>query len=115
MPPQQWEDSALAQSANDASEAAGNAFTSVIMLGPPQFECVAIPLYSAVDHLHDYVVQARGAFDETVLGILKLKDRQQRVEVRVVLHSLTAPRIEETCRWLSRNLPFVDLSLPNRA
>jgi HNH endonuclease len=37
----------------------------------------AIPVYVAVDHLHDYVVQAKGAFDETVLGILKLKDRGQ--------------------------------------
>jgi His-Xaa-Ser system radical SAM maturase HxsC len=69
---------------------------------------VGIPIYAAVDHVHDYVVQARGAFDETVLGILKLKDRRQRVEVRVVLHSITAPRIVETCRWLARNLPFVD-------
>ena len=69
---------------------------------------VGIPLYSAVDHVHDYVVQARGAFDETILGILKLKDRAQRVEVRVVLHALTAPRIVETCKWLARNLPFVD-------
>jgi len=67
-----------------------------------------IPIYSAVDHVHDYVVQARGAFDETILGILKLKDRAQRVEVRVVLHALTAPRIIETCKWLARNLPFVD-------
>jgi His-Xaa-Ser system radical SAM maturase HxsC len=69
---------------------------------------VGIPVYSAVDHVHDYVVQARGAFDETVLGILKLKDRGQRVEVRVVLHALTAPRIAETCKWLARNLPFVN-------
>lgn len=68
----------------------------------------AIPVYSAVDHLHDYVVQAKGAFDETILGILKLKDRGQRVEVRVVLHAQTAPAILETCRWLARNLPFVD-------
>jgi His-Xaa-Ser system radical SAM maturase HxsC len=68
----------------------------------------AIPVYSAVDHLHDYVVQAKGAFDETILGILKLKDRGQRVEVRVVLHAQTAPAIAETCRWLARNLPFVD-------
>jgi His-Xaa-Ser system radical SAM maturase HxsC len=67
-----------------------------------------IPIYSAVDHVHDYVVQALGAFDETVLGILKLKDRGQRVEIRVVLHAITAPRIAETCRWLARNLPFVD-------
>jgi His-Xaa-Ser system radical SAM maturase HxsC len=68
----------------------------------------AIPVYSAVDHVHDHVVQAKGAFDETILGILKLKDRGQRVEIRVVLHALTAPIISETCRWIARNLPFVD-------
>ena len=67
-----------------------------------------IPIYSAVDHIHNYVVQAHDAFDETVLGILKLKDQGQRVEIRVVLHGITAPRIVETCRWLARNLPFVD-------
>jgi His-Xaa-Ser system radical SAM maturase HxsC len=67
-----------------------------------------IPLYSAVDAVHDYVVQARGAFDDTVLGILRLKDKGQRVEVRVVLHAVTAPRLRETCAWLARNLPFVD-------
>jgi His-Xaa-Ser system radical SAM maturase HxsC len=69
---------------------------------------VGIPIYAAVDHIHDYVVQARGAFDETVLGVLKLKDKGQRVEIRVVLHALTVPRIVETCKWFARNLPFVD-------
>lgn len=69
---------------------------------------VGIPIYAAVDHIHDHVVQARGAFDETVLGILKLKDKGQRVEIRMVLHALTAPRIVDTCKWFARNLPFVD-------
>jgi His-Xaa-Ser system radical SAM maturase HxsC len=68
----------------------------------------AIPVYSSVDSTHDHVVQAKGAFDETILGILKLKDRGQRVEIRVVLHALTAPFIAETCRWIARNFPFVD-------
>jgi His-Xaa-Ser system radical SAM maturase HxsC len=68
----------------------------------------AIPVYASVDHIHDYVVQAKGAFDETILGILKLKDRGQRAEIRVVLHAQTAPIITETCRWIARNLPFVD-------
>jgi sulfatase maturation enzyme AslB (radical SAM superfamily) len=72
---------------------------------------VGIPIYAAVDHIHDHVVQARGAFDETVLGVLKLKDKGQRVEIRVVLHALTAPRIVETCKWFARNLPFVDMLL----
>jgi His-Xaa-Ser system radical SAM maturase HxsC len=69
---------------------------------------VGIPIYAAVDNVHDYVVQAKGAFDETVLGVLKLKDKGQRVEIRVVLHAITAPRIAATCRWFARNLPFVD-------
>jgi His-Xaa-Ser system radical SAM maturase HxsC len=68
----------------------------------------AIPVYASVDHIHDYVVQAKGAFHETILGILKLKDRGQRVEIRVVLHAQTAPTIAETCSWIARNLPFVD-------
>ena len=70
--------------------------------------CAGIPVYSAVDHVHDYVVQAKGAFDETVLGILRLKDKGQRVEIRVVLHRITSPRLVETCTWIARNLPFVD-------
>ena len=70
--------------------------------------CAGIPIYSAVDHVHDYVVQAKNAFDETVLGILRLKDKGQRVEIRVVLHGITAPRLVETCTWIARNLPFVD-------
>ena len=53
-------------------------------------------------------MQARDAFDETVLGILRLKDKDQRVEIRVVLHGITAPRVVETCSWIARNLPFVD-------
>jgi hypothetical protein len=69
---------------------------------------VGIPIYAVVDIVHDYVVQAKGALDETVLGILKLKDKCQRVEIRVVLHAITAPRIATTCKWLARNLPFVD-------
>jgi His-Xaa-Ser system radical SAM maturase HxsC len=69
---------------------------------------VGIPIYAAVDYVHDHVVQAHGAFSETVLGVLKLKNSEQRVEIRVVLHALTAPRIVETCKWFARNLPFVD-------
>jgi His-Xaa-Ser system radical SAM maturase HxsC len=67
-----------------------------------------IPIYAAVDHIHDYVVQAQGAFDQTVLGVLHLKDRGQAVEIRIVLHAITAPRLRETCTWIARNLPFVD-------
>jgi His-Xaa-Ser system radical SAM maturase HxsC len=70
--------------------------------------CVGIPIYSAVNAIHDYVVQSNHALDDTVLGILRLKDKGNCVEVRVVLHRLTVERLAETCEWLARNLPFVD-------
>jgi His-Xaa-Ser system radical SAM maturase HxsC len=76
-------------------------------VGHPKLSA-GIPIYAAVDHIHDYVVQAKGAFDQTVLGVLHLKNHGQQVEIRIVLHAITAPRLYETCSWISRNLPFVD-------
>jgi His-Xaa-Ser system radical SAM maturase HxsC len=69
---------------------------------------IGIPIYSSVDYIHNYVVQAHGAFDETVLGVLRLKDKGQRVELRCVLHAITVPRLRQTCEWFARNLAFVD-------
>ena len=42
---------------------------------------VGIPLYSDLSTHHDYVVQADGAFDETIRGILNLKRAKARVEI----------------------------------
>ena len=68
-----------------------------------------IPIYSAVNAVHDYVVQSHGAFDETVLGLLRLKDKGQRVEVRVVLHAVTAPtRLRKMWVALSPHILFAD-------
>ncbi|XYI02570.1 His-Xaa-Ser system radical SAM maturase HxsC [Sorangium sp. So ce1128] len=67
-----------------------------------------IPLYSDLPEEHDYVVQARGAFDETVRGILNLKRRRVRVELRFVIHRETVDRMPEFARFVTRNLTFVD-------
>ena len=117
-------DVALVRDANELVRAQSSGFDAAIIISgsePPRngnptprrviqlaTGMVGIPIYSAVDTVHDYVVQAKGAFDETVLGVLKLKDRGQRVEIRVVLHAITAPRLLATSQWLARNLPFVD-------
>jgi His-Xaa-Ser system radical SAM maturase HxsC len=69
---------------------------------------VGIPVYGAEEDLHDYVVQARGAFRETIRGILNLAERDQAVELRVVVHRLTAPKLVEIAEFIARNLPFVD-------
>jgi len=69
---------------------------------------IGIPVYSDDARIHDYVVQARGAFDETIRGILNLKELGQRVEIRVVLHRQTVGRVPELAEFISRNLLFVD-------
>ncbi len=69
---------------------------------------VGIPLYSDVSTVHDYVVQADGAFDETVRGILTLKRFGQKVEIRVVIHNQTYERLPQLAEFIARNLTFVD-------
>jgi len=69
---------------------------------------VGIPVYADVSTVHDYVVQADGAFDETIRGILNLKRLGQRVEVRVVLHQQTIPHLARLAEFIARNLLFVD-------
>lgn len=67
-----------------------------------------IPLYSDVSSLHDYVVQAEGAYYETIKGILNLKRLSQKVEIRVVLHKQTFQRLPRLAEFIARNLLFVD-------
>jgi His-Xaa-Ser system radical SAM maturase HxsC len=69
---------------------------------------IGIPVYSDLPHIHDYVVQANGAFDETIRGILNLKQAGVPVEIRVVLHKQTVSRLPALAEFLTRNLLFVD-------
>jgi His-Xaa-Ser system radical SAM maturase HxsC len=69
---------------------------------------VGIPLYSDISDRHDYVVQADGAYDQTIRGILNLKRERQRVELRVVLHRQTYAGLPRLAEFIARNLLFVD-------
>jgi His-Xaa-Ser system radical SAM maturase HxsC len=69
---------------------------------------VGIPLYSDLSTHHDFVVQADGAFDETIRGILNLKRAKARVELRVVVHKQTYSRLFQLAEFITRNLLFVD-------
>lgn len=69
---------------------------------------IGIPLYSDDPARHDYVVQAKGAFDETIRGILNLKKLGQKLELRIVIHKHTVGRLPELAEFIVRNLLFVD-------
>ena len=69
---------------------------------------VGVPLYADYASLHDYVVQARCAFDQTILGLHQLARYAIETEIRVVLHALTVPRLAQLAEYICRNLTFVD-------
>lgn len=68
---------------------------------------LGIPVYSDLSHVHDYVVQAGGAYDETIRGILNLRQSGVPVEIRVVLHKQTVGRLPQLAEFITRNLLFV--------
>jgi His-Xaa-Ser system radical SAM maturase HxsC len=69
---------------------------------------VGVPLYSDVPEEHDFVVQARGAFDDTIRGIMNLKRHGVRVELRFVIHEQTFRALPTFANYVVRNLLFVD-------
>jgi His-Xaa-Ser system radical SAM maturase HxsC len=69
---------------------------------------LCIPLYSDNAPEHDYVVQARSAFDQTIQGLHRLARHDQPVEIRVVLHQLTIPRLRDLAQFIYRNLTFAN-------
>ncbi len=69
---------------------------------------LGIPLYADHYQIHDYIVQADHAFDQTMKGFYNLATNNQRIEIRVVLHKLTIPRIRQLAQFVYKNLPFAD-------
>jgi His-Xaa-Ser system radical SAM maturase HxsC len=68
----------------------------------------AIPLYADTPGRHDYVVQAKGAFEETLNGIYNLAEHKHPLEIRVVLHKQTVDRLKALAEFVWRTMPFVN-------
>lgn len=69
---------------------------------------LGIPIYSDYYQMHDYIVQAENAFNQTILGIQNLNRYGQRIEIRVVLHKQTIPRLKKLAEFLYKNMPYVE-------
>lgn len=66
-----------------------------------------IPLYGHAHMLHDFVVQAPGAYEQTLEGILRLQDRGFAIQLRIVLIEPVLEWLEDLCDFVGKNLPFV--------
>ena len=85
---------------NHVAERLGNMDYGRLMLG--------IPVYADYYLIHDYIVQAEHAFYQTILGLHNLSRYNQRIEIRVVLHAQSIPRLTKLAKYIYRNLPFVE-------
>jgi His-Xaa-Ser system radical SAM maturase HxsC len=69
---------------------------------------LGIPVYADYYQVHDYIVQAKDAFNQTILGLHNLARYEQRIEIRVVLHKQSIPRLTKLARYIYKNLPFAE-------
>ena len=65
-----------------------------------------IPVYSDCPEIHDYVVQARPAWDETLAGLYNLAKHKANIEIRVVVQRPNVERLGELAYFIFRNLTF---------
>lgn len=69
---------------------------------------LGIPLYSDFYQAHDYIVQAKNAFNQTIQGLYYLAANNVRIEIRVVLQMQSIPRLKKLAQYIYKNLPFVE-------
>jgi len=69
---------------------------------------LGVPLYSDLDTVHDKVVQAPGAYYETIDGLYNLAERGARIQLRMVLTQQTYRRLPQWADFVYRNLTFVE-------
>jgi His-Xaa-Ser system radical SAM maturase HxsC len=91
----------------NARLAANDAHARLLFADLPSRFCWMVPLYGHAPFLHDYVVQAEGAFDETLRGLLNLQRHQQPVQLRIVLIRPVLEILPALADFIARNLPFV--------
>jgi His-Xaa-Ser system radical SAM maturase HxsC len=65
-----------------------------------------IPLYADTDTEHDFIMQRKGAFEDTIQGLYNLATNRQLVEIRIVVMSLNSKRLPKIAEFIYHNLPF---------
>ncbi|MDP2860248.1 MAG: His-Xaa-Ser system radical SAM maturase HxsC [bacterium] len=68
---------------------------------------IGIPLYGDNDLEHDAVMGSKGAFNETVMGIINLASFGNQIEIRTVVHNLTYNKLLRISDFIYRNMTFV--------
>lgn len=66
-----------------------------------------IPIYTDTDLEHDYIMQRKSAFEDTILGLYTLATYSLPVEIRIVIMAINYERLPQIAEYVYRNFPFV--------
>lgn len=69
----------------------------------PQYMRFSIPIHSSDPVIHDEVTRAKGSFRQTDIGIKRLLNDGEKVEIRIVLSSYNIESIHETVKYIIEN------------
>ena len=67
-----------------------------------------IPLYSSDSDIHNYIVQDKNAFRETLEGVFNLAKFNALIEIRIVLTKINCFDLEALADFIYRNITFAD-------
>ena len=70
--------------------------------------CVGVPFHSDYPGDHDLIAGAKGAYEETILGLYTLASEGIEIELRVVINRLNYARLPQMSEFINKNLPFVN-------
>jgi His-Xaa-Ser system radical SAM maturase HxsC len=84
-----------------------NDFTHQLKVAGGDKVFVGVPLHSDYFRDHDIIAGAKGAFNETMLGLYNLADEGIPIELRVVVNKLNYNRLCQLSEYIFKNLYFV--------
>ena len=68
---------------------------------------ISTSLYGDNEIEHDYIVGSKGAFNESILGMLNLATFGHPIEIRIVIHKYTYKNLVGISEYIYRNLTYV--------
>ncbi len=69
----------------------------------PQYMRFSIPIHSSDPLIHDEITRANGSFQQTDIGIKRLLNDGEKVEIRIVLSRYNIESIHETVNYIIEN------------
>lgn len=84
-----------------------NDFTHQLKVAGGDKVFVGVPLHSDYFRDHDIIAGAKGAFNETMLGLYNLADEGIPIELRIVVNKLNYNRLYQLAEYIFKNLYFV--------